>query len=445
VLLQKTINFEQTIGTGAGRPTISRAIENAVREGALAPGERLPTVRDLAGTLRVSPATVASAYRTLRERGVLVTGGRRGTTVAAVPPLPVRRAAPVPVGVVDLGSGNPDPALLPPLGPALAHIDTAHTLYGAAAKLPALVDVARADFHGDGVSGEIGVTGGALDGIERALQARLRAGDAVAVEDPTWPRIQDLVRALGLAIVPVAVDAEGIVPEALAQALRRDVRAVIATPRGHNPTGATLTAGRARELRSLLAGSTGTLVVEDDYVAAISGGEYHALHGTTDAWVVVRSLSKVVGPDLRIALLAGDATTIGRIEGRQLVGPGWVSHLLQRIAVDLLSRRSTQTLFRRASKSYSDRRRGLLDALARNGIEAHGASGLGVWVPVREEAPVVQGLLERGFAVGPGERYRIVSRPGIRVTTTALEPAVARELAAAFAEVLEPGVRTYAG
>ena len=152
------------------------------------------------------------------------------------------------------------------------------------------------------------------------------------------------------------------------------------------------------------------------------GGAVRPLHGESERWAVVRSLSKVVGPDLRIALVAGDAITISRLEGRQVLGPGWVSHLLQQTAAQLLASASTRKLLARTERTYAERRSTLVDALAERGIEAQGDSGLGVWVPLAEEAATVQLLLERGWAVSPGERYRFRTPPWIRVTTTALKP-----------------------
>jgi DNA-binding transcriptional MocR family regulator len=358
--------------------------------------------------------------------------------------MPIRPARPLPPNVRDLASGNPDPSLLPPLAPALARIDAAHTLYGAPAKLPELVDLAQAGFARDDIGGAVAVAGGALDAIERILQTHLRPGDAVAVEDPTWPRVTDLVHALGLVVEPVAIDETGFLPAAFDAALRR-ARAVIVTPRGQNPTGAALDDARSRRLKALLGGRPEVLVIEDDYASAVAGASYVPLHGTTNHWAVVRSLSKVVGPDLRLALLAGDDLTIGRLEGRQLLGPGWVSHVLQRTAAQLLGSAATRTLLARAERTYAERRAALVDALADHGIEARGRSGLGVWVPVTEEAATAQLLLERGWAVSAGERYRFRSPPGLRITTTALEPADARQLAAAFASSIRSGAQTYAG
>jgi DNA-binding transcriptional MocR family regulator len=382
---------------------------------------------------------VAAAYRTLRQRGFVVADRGRGTTVAPLPPVRVQRAARLPEGVADLSSGNPDPRLLPQL--ALAELDTP-VLYGAAAKLPELARLAEASFAADGIHGDIAVTGGALDAIERALQTELRVGDRVVVEDPTWPRIPDLVHALGFALEPVPVDERGLVPDALAGALRRGARAVIATPRGQNPTGLAVDAARGRALRAVIPADV--LVIEDDYVARVAGAPYVRLHDPGGRWLVVRSLSKVLGPDLRVAVAAGDPLTIARIEGRQRLGPGWVSHLLQDLAARLLRDRATGRLLVRAERTYAERRAALVAALAERGIEAYGDSGLGVWVPLVDEAAAVRELLAEGWAVSPGERFRFRSAPGIRVTTAALEPAEAERLAGAIAALGQTPAGTYA-
>ncbi len=420
-------------------------VEEAIADGSLHAGERLPAVRALARDLGVSPATVAAAYRTLAQRGVVGGQGRRGTIVAPQPPLRIRGARPLPAGARDLASGNPDPALLPPLAPAVARIDPRHRLYGEPAKLEALVALAEQGFAADGVAGDVAIVGGALDGIERALQSRLLPGDRIAIEDPTWPRITDLVRALGLVPVPVELDESGVLPDALERGLAAGAKAAIVTPRGQNPTGAALAPERGEELREVLARHPSVVVVEDDYVAAVAGAGYVPVHGTTSQWAVVRSLSKVAGPDLRIALMAGDPHTISRVEGRQLLGPGWVSHLLQQIAARLLGAAATGRLLARAERAYAERRRALIEALAVRGIRAMGGSGLGVWIPVTEEVSTTQLLLEQGWAVSPGERFRIRAAPGLRVTTAVLPPEDADAFAGALARILGSGTQTYAG
>lgn len=440
-----SLSLVQTIGSGAGAATIAGQIERLIAAGELGPGERLPAVRTLAADLGISPATVAAGYRSLRDRGLVTPGGRHGTAVAAQPPLRVRPARTLPPGVRDLASGNPDPEVLPPLGPALAQIDTAHKLYGGPAMLPQLAEIARADFTADGITGEVAVVSGALDGIERALQAQLRPGDRVVVEDPGWPRIGDLVTAIGMRPEPVAVDQHGPVPDGLAAALQAGARAVIATPRGQNPTGAVIDAQRAAQIHGVLAAFPQVLVIEDDYIAAIAGVPYAAIHGRSDRWAVVRSMSKVLGPDLRLATLAADPLTLSRIAGRQLLGPGWVSHLLQQTAATMCSDATTAGLLSLAADVYAARRAALVTALAERGIGSHGRSGLGVWIPVEEEAAIVQALAERGWAVGAGERFRYRTAPGIRVTTTTLRPDEAERLANDIAAAIGGGPTTYAG
>ena len=437
--------LEHYIARGAGAATISAAIEAEIAEGRLLPQTRLPPVRELAGSLEVSPATVAAAYRTLKQRGFVVGERARGTSVAPSPPARVRRLAPLPSGVRDLSSGNPDARLLPSLANALARVDPAHKLYGVPAKLPELAQLAEADFAKDGVRGDVAVTGGALDAIERALQTELRVGDRVAVEDPSWPRIGDLVHALGLAVEPVGVDERGLVPDRLDAALRRGARAVIVTPRGQNPTGAAIDEERGRSLRAVFGSYPEVLTIEDDYVARVAGAPYVPVHRPDGRWALVRSLSKVLGPDLRIATVAGDALTISRIEGRQRLGPGWVSQILQQLAVILLRDRTAARLLSRAGKTYAERRQSLVAALAERGIVAGGDSGLGVWIPLADEAAAVRELLGQGWAVSPGERYRFESAPGLRITTADLEPDEAERLADAIAALGRAPAETYAG
>jgi DNA-binding transcriptional MocR family regulator len=435
----------QLIGRGAGAATIASAVEAEIAQGGLAPATRLPPVRELAAALAVSPATVAAAYRTLKQRGFVVADRGRGTSVAPVPPVRVRSAAALPAGVRDLTSGNPDPRLLPSLAEVLARVDPTHKLYGAATKLPALASQAEVRFAADAIRGDIAVTGGALDAIERALQTELKPGDRVVVEDPSWPRIADLVGALGLTVEPVGVDPHGLDPDMLDTALRRGARAVVATPRGQNPTGAAVDPARGRALRAVLARHPDVLVIEDDYVAQVAGAPYVPVHRSDGRWAVVRSLSKVLGPDLRVAIVAGDPLTISRIEGRQRLGPGWVSHILQQVAALLLRDQATAQLLARAERVYAERRRALVSALAARGIEAAGDSGLGVWLALADEAATVRELLAQGWAVSPGERYRFHSAPGIRVTTADLAPDEAEQLADALAALGRAPASTYAG
>jgi DNA-binding transcriptional MocR family regulator len=427
---------------------IVESVESAIREERLAPGDPLPTVRAAARKLRVSPATVASAYRRLRESGILVTRGRLGTAVSSRPPIHGGAALldALPPHVRDLAAGNPDPAWLPRLGPALRTLDPEPRLYGQGLVDPELLRLARRQLARDGVPNEaVGVVSGALDGIERVLLAHLRPGDRIAVEDPCWNGVLALVQALGLRPVGVECDERGLRPGALEAAFRKGAAACIATPRAQNPTGAMVDSARAAELADVLDRFPQALWIEDDHAGAVAGVPLHSLCNENRArYAYVRSVSKTLGPDLRLGLLSADPETLARVEGRQLIGMRWVSHVLQSLVVALWRQKGMQARLRGASRSYTHRRRALIAELGARGIEANGASGLNVWIPVPEEARVVAGLLDAGFAVAPGERFRLSAPPAIRVTTSALEVDEAAEFASALAGLLEPSGRTTA-
>jgi DNA-binding transcriptional MocR family regulator len=431
--------------SGSTAREIAASAETAIRDGELETGDPLPTVRALATALGTSPATVNAAYRILRQRGLVVAEGRRGTRVAPRPPLraPIRTGFGAPSadlqGLRDLTIGLPDPALLPPMAPAIEKVDLDGRLKiaGLDGPDPELLGVARRMFDADGFATDaIAIVSGALDAVERVLQAHLRPGDRVVVEDPTYPPIRDILLALGLVAVPARVDEHGIVPDALATALRRGVEALVLVPRAQNPLGAALDQERTEELRGLLETTPDVLIFGDDHAGLISGAPFATLIGPERTrWAVVRSTSKMLHPDLRVGLLCGDQTTIARVEGRQALGPRWVSHLLQAVAAELMDDPGFKATCARAADVYASRRQSLISALAGHGLAAYGRSGVNVWIPVREEAPVVRALHDAGWLVFAGEHFRLATGPGIRITIATLEDGEAAELARVIAGV----------
>ena len=422
--------------SGSTADEISASVESAVRSEVLRPGEKLPTVRALASELAVSPTTVAASYRELTRRGIVMGEGRRGTRVRAAPPISGRLPLAVPPGVLDLRTGGPDPALLPAL-PALNHLVKASRPYGESPVSTRLAGVASTKLAADGIdASSIAVVGGALDGVERVLGAWLRPGDRVAVEDPGYTAVLDLLAALGLRPVPVGMDDRGAIPGLLDAALGSGALAAVLTPRAQNPTGAAWDAARANELRKVLGRHAGVVVVEDDHAGPAAGVSLNTICGDLARWATIRSVSKWLGPDLRLAVLAGDPATVSRVEGRQALGPGWVSYLLQDTVATMWASNRTARSLDRAASVYAIRRETLLEALRSEGIVATARSGLTAWVLVPDEHAVVSGLLEEGIAVSPGERFRIESGPGVRVVFAALRERDAPGVAAAFARVL---------
>ncbi|MFI8191658.1 aminotransferase class I/II-fold pyridoxal phosphate-dependent enzyme [Streptomyces sp. NPDC085946] len=432
--------------SGATAKGIAASVERGVAEGELGPGVALPPVRRLAEDLGVSPGTVATAYKELRRRGIVVTRGRGGTVVAPAPAVASRRPPRVPEGLRDLAGGHPDDRLLPdPTPPWQVRSARSHR---STPRLTRLETAVREWLGDDGVPVEqVTFSHGALDLIGRLLSVELRPGDAVAMEDPGYHHLLDLLTALGLRAVPVAVDDEGVRPDALEAALRSGVRALVCSPRAQNPYGGCFSATRRDALAGLLADEPDLLVVENDHASAVAGAPLHTLtaSGALTRWVHVRTVSKFLGADLRWAAAACDPVTLARHDGRLLLTSGWVSHLLQETVHGLLTDDGTRASVARAGRTYAVRRTALLGELRARGIEAHGVSGLNVWVPVRDESAVVNGLRSRGWWVAAGARFRQATTPGVRITTAGLEPAEAVRLASDFAAVLGESEATYGG
>jgi DNA-binding transcriptional MocR family regulator len=425
--------------SGRSAAEIAASLEKRLHSGQVASGDALPSVRNLARQLAVSPATVASAYKLLRLRGLTTGSGRRGTRVAPRPLVRLAAAPQAPGAARDLASGNPDPALLPPLDAALRVLRSDNpTLYGDAPPDKRLGDFASGEFAADGIPSPVtAVVSGALDALDRILREHVRAGDKVAVEDPSFPGVIDLVTSCGCIPTPVGLDDHGPRPDALDQALRQGCRAAVITPRAQNPTGAAIDKTRAADLRRLLRRSPDVVVVENDSMAPIAGAPIFPLRtGPHERWAVIRSTSKFLGPDLRVALMAGDELTVSRVQCRQALGARWVSGLLQQLVLALWSDPSSGRRLARATDIYARRRQALQTALAAQGIAVAARSGFNVWIVVPDEGRVVRALADRGWAVASGERFRLRAGPAIRVTAAMLEPPDAGRFATDLAQVL---------
>ncbi|BFO19718.1 hypothetical protein SHKM778_61060 [Streptomyces sp. KM77-8] len=179
-----------------------------------------------------------------------------------------------------------------------------------------------------------------------------------------------------------------------------------------------------------------TLLIEDDHGHHIVDLPLHALAGTTRSWAFVRSAAKAYGPDLRLAVLTGDAVTLDRVRGDS----GWD----RGGSAGSCSGRWRGCGVRGGGsgcggRAVRGRREGLIGALERRGVVAYGRSGMNVWVPVPDETGVVARLLHAGWAVAPGARFRMNAAPGIRVTVSTLGEAEIEPLAAAIAAAVGPG------
>jgi len=238
--------------------------------------------------------------------------------------------------------------------------------------------------------------------------------------------------------VPVPVDDDGPTEAGLRAALASGIDALVVTSRAQNPTGAALTRARAAALRRTLRVRPQTLLVEDDHAAELSAVPLHALAGATRRWAFVQSVSKPYGPDLRLAVLAGDPATVARVAGRMRLGSGWVSTVLQRLVLELWRDEAVAATVAKARAAYEARREGLVAALAARGLAASGRTGINVWVPVPDETAAVARLRDDGYAVAPGSLYRIGTPPALRITVSGLDVPRIGSLADAVARAVRP-------
>ena len=408
---------------------IAATVADLIRHGEIASEVKLPTVRELATELGVSPATVSEAWSILRRHRVLSTQGRRGTTVFGPPsvPHPARTERVGQFGKqlqIDLNLAVPDLALLPdlsePLTAALANPEL--NSYQRERITPALEAAVRRDWPFDP---EMLLTVGAgYEGMLLACQTQLITGDKVAIEEPTATRLLDILDFIGAEVLPVPCDNEGPRPDALQAALSRKPVTFIYQPRTHTPLGHSVTARRSVELTEVLR-PVGTTVIEDDGLGLLSSSSVYSV-GTQlpERTLFVRSFSKSHGPDLRLGVIGGSTELVDRIRVLRSFGIGWTSRILQDTLAGLLN--SDTAWLTNARLRYRERRTAMLAALAERGVNATGADGLTIWMPVWNEADAMVTLAAHGVSVAPGTRYHSIpgAQPHVRVAITRLDPAM---------------------
>jgi DNA-binding transcriptional MocR family regulator len=300
---------------------LADALARDVREGRLPAGARLPPVRDLAWALKVTPGTVARAYRIGTEAGLLEATVGRGTFVRGTAPQqdatpeaerrllvhsPTPGLADLLVSqAVDVGQGGVISAHLA----AIAGTGLDFTRY--VSEISDLLQARRAAcdwLAGFGLGpdpADLMLTEGALNGVFCALELALRGPSPVVIGDAlSYPGFRRVVQGTRGRYLPVEGDAEGLLPEAVADACaRQPVGAMIVTPNAQNPTAARMGAAR-REALAELARRHDLAVIEDDVYALAIGRQEPGFESLCPerTWVAL-SLSKCVAAGLRIGML----------------------------------------------------------------------------------------------------------------------------------------------
>lgn len=323
---------------------IVEALEADIRSGLVAPGERLPAQRAIAEALGVDLTTVTRAFNEARRRGLVEAQAGRGTFISET----TEGGAYQGPSLIDLSMNiPPQPAeidfrkLLPqsmsavlgtPRGLLSLHYQqstgTEPDRHAAASWLADRID---------GVTAErIVVAGGAQSALFAICDTLLERGDAVATGAMTYPGLKAVAFQKGLALEPLAMDEQGILPDALEQLCRRRApKALYVIPSIDNPTTATLPEERRRALIGI-AREHGIIIIEDDPYAPLRQESTPSIAGLAPeiTWHIA-TLSKCATPALRIAYVVAPGATgalrlAGALRAIALMAPPLLASLASR-------------------------------------------------------------------------------------------------------------------
>jgi DNA-binding transcriptional MocR family regulator len=455
-----------------GEDRVTQALRAAAA--ALAPGDRLPSVRDLMAAHRASPLTVQRAIGRLAGEGLVEPRPGRGTFVAARPAVAAANPdlswqsvtlgaraveeaalqellALPPPGAIPLSSGYIEPDLQPlqALGAALGR---AARRAGAWDRGPVEGrDELRAWFAreagGPMRAHDMVVCPGGQAAMATAFRALASPGETILVESPTYVGAIAAARAAGVRVVPVAADAGGVRPDLLADALRRTgARVFYCQPLFANPSGATLAADRREPVLDAVA-AAGAFLIEDDWARdlAIDADPPPPLAAADrDGHVVyLRSLTKSAAPGLRVAAVGARGAAGARLRAVRIVDDLFVAGPLQEAALELLAAPAWRRHLRRLRGLLRERRDALAAALERHvpelRVAGRPAGGLHLWAALpdgADDVALAAAAAARDVVVYPGRPWFPGEPPGpfLRLTFAGAPP-----------EALEEGVRRLAG
>jgi DNA-binding transcriptional MocR family regulator len=300
-----------------------RALRDGVRRGDLAPGVRLPTVRDLAWKLGVTPGPVARAYQIATQEGLLEAAVGRGTFVSTQsrrlgPTEPLYRQPLMDPddhdGIVDLRSPQlPDVGQTAALARAMAEaaegIGRQYLEYPGLRRDRYCREAALEWFSGCTMASMIDaddlvLTHGGQNGINIVLQCCLRGDRPVVLcEELAYPGFRHAARLNRAEVVPVALDEEGMIPAALDAACRRHGGQVVCvTPDAQNPTAAQMGPERRRAIVEVARKHDLQIIEDDCYTAPVSGLDSLRALAPERCWHVT-SLSKTISAGMRFGIV----------------------------------------------------------------------------------------------------------------------------------------------
>lgn len=290
---------------------IADALERDVRSGMLIPGSQLPTHRELARSLGITPVTVTRAYSEAARRGLVESATGRGTFVRTV-----RRAAAVTeeldlaTNTVSIALPEPSPAMLQRAGSMLINgtyaigIGTERHRAAGAAWIGRKTD-----------PDNVIVTAGTQHALFLALAAMTKSGDTVFTEAVTYHGVKAVASLLGLKLEPLPLDRYGLVPDALERAARgRAGKVVYTIPSLHNPTTIVMPEKRRRELAAV-AERLGLTIIEDDVSGFLLDKTPPAIATfAPDRTIFLSGLGKAIAAGLRVGYLVAPDALLPRLQ-----------------------------------------------------------------------------------------------------------------------------------
>jgi DNA-binding transcriptional MocR family regulator len=411
----------------------------------LAPGARLPSVRECARRHRVSPATVVAAYDRLQAQGLVEARPQRGFFVREAAPIAPRReghrppaARPAPVDATALirsmfeaqgGAPMPGLGMLPAdwldgglLQRALRRVAAADPQdwlrYGTAAGDAGLRDaLARrmADVGIMAAPAQIVTTVGATHALDVVSRALLQPGDAVLVDEPGWAIEYARLSRLGMKLLPVPRRADGpdlAVMETLAKAHRPRLYSTVSVL--HNPTGATLNPAAAHQVLRL-ADAHDFVIVEDDTYAYFAPPHATRLAqlDRLERTVYVSGFSKILAPQWRIGWLAAGKALVDRLIDTKLLSTLTTAAPLERALALCLDQGSLRRHAERVAAKL-DAARSRVVRLAQDAGFGFAAApqGLFGWLDMGVDTEALaQALLDDGWLTAPGSLFHVSPRP----------------------------------
>jgi len=228
----------------------------------------------------------------------------------------------------------------------------------------------------------------------------------------------DTIERYGFQMIGLAMDEFGVVPESLGEALRAGAQSVFFTPRAQNPTGASWSVERRIELADVLVVHPRVLILEDDQFAELAGthpGSLLADPRLENNVIYVRSFSKSVAPDLRIAAIAARPPLIDRFFEAKSLSDGWTSRLIQNVLINIFADDEFEPSLKEAQTAYEMRRHNASQAanyflIPAGGSTWVGKDGVNIWVhlpPGRDAREVIELAAAAGLQLAEGEPFYI--------------------------------------